>query len=208
MRTMTKLLAAVIVVGGVATGTSVRAETIYVLPGLYVYGQRQSPSTPPPGTTECPAAGCESPTTDPYSGGSSGTSGGGQVPGGCTETQAMQGICGALDATRSARVLAMINMIQDCLPLRSALLNAYHSGKIRAVWEMPRGGGKYAVGTTYTATGVVILSIRFWDADVDSRFVNVLRHEGGHLLFPNGAYRNGQYFDSEQMAQKHGTCYQ
>lgn len=137
----------------------------------------------------------------------------------CSEASAAQGRCGALDSAQLLKVAQMIGSITDCLPLRKVLERALNERRIRVVESLPRAvclktpvrlqnpiPNASAIATTHTIPKTIILSLSSWDTD-DPNYVKVLRHEGGHLLYPNGAVIEGVKLSSEQMAQTHGTCF-
>jgi hypothetical protein len=139
-------------------------------------------------------------------------SGGGSAPpppsAPCSEQQAKAGTCGHLNATQDADVRNAIARITDCPVIQQTLRSLHASGKIRVADGLLRESrpchnvGAYA--TTDITTNTIILNKAHWDV---AGMHQLLRHETGHVLFPNGSFVNGAYRTSEQMAQMHGTCY-
>jgi hypothetical protein len=138
------------------------------------------------------------------------TGGGGSVSGPppCTESGALAGTCGALTDDQKKRISAMISSITNCAPLADVLNQTLAAGKLRVVASIPRSPTTEAVATSDPARGLIIITTKHWYASGDAAYTAALRHEGGHLLYPKGSNLNGVSYSSEQMAQKHGTCFQ
>jgi|GEM_PF-5129996 len=126
----------------------------------------------------------------------------------CTERWAAWGWCGKLSDDEKLNVDQAIEANQDCDLVRAQLRRANAKDEIRVVDRLPRSNGSYAIATTKSGRVIIIARDHQvengWDV---AGLAKILGHEVGHRLFPNGAIVSHVQYDSEEMAQSHGSCF-
>lgn len=136
----------------------------------------------------------------------------------CLEDNVFDSLCGVPSAQERARLSEIIATIQDCPPLQEVLQDAFDRGAIRIVDMLPRWScsnpGENPVTSAFASTHfsekAILLERSNWEATPNRDAVRLLRHEGGHLLYPGRVYSNafpGAEYSTEDMARLHGSCF-